>query len=179
MVWWLNPGFLPTHMLMMQSIRFIHGREIKRTPSWTEQKNAPKHSIWIHFFTICFTFLWPAKSPERKSSKLEPSQKPRHRNKLFLCKHLSLRRAWSDRFVCVKYRHSEVKYPEYRSRQSLNSPSPGGTEMDLLVMRERPRKGIRNSGYDVSNANLSYRWLLGGFGFCNYHSYVLTKCCWE
>uniref|UniRef100_A0A8C1VPB8 Uncharacterized protein n=1 Tax=Cyprinus carpio TaxID=7962 RepID=A0A8C1VPB8_CYPCA len=35
------------------------------------------------------------------------------------------------------------------SRQSLNSPSPGGTEMDLLVMRERPRKGIRNSGYDT------------------------------
>lgn len=26
--------------------------------------------------------------------------------------------------------------------------------MDLLVMRERPRKGIRNSGYDVSDANL-------------------------
>lgn len=56
--------------------------------------------------------------------------------------------------ACIHCRHSEVKYPEYRSRQSLNSPSPGGTEMDLLVMRERPRKGIRNSGYDVSNANL-------------------------
>lgn len=40
--------------------------------------------------------------------------------------------------------------PAYRSRQSLSSPSPGGTEMDLLVMRERPRRGIRNSGYDVS-----------------------------
>uniref|UniRef100_A0AAQ6IQN9 KIAA1549 like n=1 Tax=Anabas testudineus TaxID=64144 RepID=A0AAQ6IQN9_ANATE len=37
----------------------------------------------------------------------------------------------------------------YRSRQSLSSPSPGGTEMDLLVMRERPRRGIRNSGYDT------------------------------
>uniref|UniRef100_A0A4W3JLP1 KIAA1549 like n=1 Tax=Callorhinchus milii TaxID=7868 RepID=A0A4W3JLP1_CALMI len=37
----------------------------------------------------------------------------------------------------------------YRSRQSLNSPSPGGTEMDLLVTRERSRRGIRNSGYDT------------------------------
>lgn len=26
--------------------------------------------------------------------------------------------------------------------------------MDLLVMRERPRKGIRNSGYDVSHVSL-------------------------
>uniref|UniRef100_A0A9J7YAJ2 KIAA1549 like n=1 Tax=Cyprinus carpio carpio TaxID=630221 RepID=A0A9J7YAJ2_CYPCA len=44
---------------------------------------------------------------------------------------------------------SQVSHPTHRSRQSLNSPSPGGTEMDLLVMRERPRKGIRNSGYDT------------------------------
>ncbi|XP_067275787.1 UPF0606 protein KIAA1549L isoform X2 [Pseudorasbora parva] len=51
----------------------------------------------------------------------------------------------------VKYRRrsSQVSHPTHRSRQSLNSPSPGGTEMDLLVMRERPRKGIRNSGYDT------------------------------
>ncbi|KAK3570625.1 hypothetical protein QTP86_023809 [Hemibagrus guttatus] len=55
----------------------------------------------------------------------------------------------SSTYVKSRRRHSEVKYPEYRSRQSLNSPSPGGTEMDLLVMRERPRKGIRNSGYDT------------------------------
>uniref|UniRef100_A0A8C1LU76 KIAA1549 like n=1 Tax=Cyprinus carpio TaxID=7962 RepID=A0A8C1LU76_CYPCA len=51
-----------------------------------------------------------------------------------------------------KYSHdrpSQVSHPTHRSRQSLNSPSPGGTEMDLLVMRERPRKGIRNSGYDT------------------------------
>ncbi|KAI5098516.1 UPF0606 protein KIAA1549L isoform X2 [Silurus meridionalis] len=54
----------------------------------------------------------------------------------------------SSTYVKSRRRHSEVKYPAYRSRQSLNSPSPGGTEMDLLVMRERPRKGIRNSGYD-------------------------------
>ncbi|XP_051726969.1 UPF0606 protein KIAA1549L isoform X1 [Ctenopharyngodon idella] len=46
-------------------------------------------------------------------------------------------------------RPSQVSHPTHRSRQSLNSPSPGGTEMDLLVMRERPRKGIRNSGYDT------------------------------
>lgn len=48
-------------------------------------------------------------------------------------------------------RHSQVGQTAYRSRQSLSSPSPGGTEMDLLVMRERPRRGIRNSGYDVSH----------------------------
>ncbi|XP_064019873.1 UPF0606 protein KIAA1549L homolog isoform X4 [Pogoniulus pusillus] len=42
-----------------------------------------------------------------------------------------------------------VKNSVYRSRQSLNSPSPGETEMDLLVTRERPRRGIRNSGYDT------------------------------
>ncbi|XP_065126062.2 UPF0606 protein KIAA1549L isoform X1 [Paramisgurnus dabryanus] len=46
-------------------------------------------------------------------------------------------------------RDSQVRQPSHRSRQSLNSPSPGGTEMDLLVMRERPRKGIRNIGYDT------------------------------
>ncbi|XP_063800585.1 UPF0606 protein KIAA1549L homolog isoform X2 [Pseudophryne corroboree] len=42
-----------------------------------------------------------------------------------------------------------IKNHAYRSRQSLNSPSPGETEMDLLVTRERPRRGIRNSGYDT------------------------------
>ncbi|XP_042641273.1 UPF0606 protein KIAA1549L homolog isoform X1 [Tyto alba] len=42
-----------------------------------------------------------------------------------------------------------MKSSLYRSRQSLNSPSPGETEMDLLVTRERPRRGIRNSGYDT------------------------------
>ncbi|XP_031409242.1 UPF0606 protein KIAA1549L homolog isoform X4 [Meleagris gallopavo] len=43
----------------------------------------------------------------------------------------------------------QIKNSIYRSRQSLNSPSPGETEMDLLVTRERPRRGIRNSGYDA------------------------------
>lgn len=52
-------------------------------------------------------------------------------------------------------RHSQVGQMAYRSRQRLSSPSPGGTEMDLLVMRERPRKGIRNSGYDVSHMSTS------------------------
>lgn len=47
-------------------------------------------------------------------------------------------------------RHSQAGQPAYRSRQSINSPGPGGTDIDLLVMRERPRRGIRNSGYDVS-----------------------------
>ncbi|XP_056334771.1 UPF0606 protein KIAA1549L isoform X2 [Danio aesculapii] len=52
-------------------------------------------------------------------------------------------------YVKHRRRPSQVSHPTHRSRQSLNSPSPGGTEMDLLVMRERPRKGIRNSGYDT------------------------------
>ncbi|XP_042271410.1 serine-rich adhesin for platelets isoform X3 [Thunnus maccoyii] len=52
-------------------------------------------------------------------------------------------------YVKSHRRHSQVGQTAYRSRQSLSSPSPGGTEMDLLVMRERPRRGIRNSGYDT------------------------------
>ncbi|XP_064840356.1 UPF0606 protein KIAA1549L-like [Oncorhynchus masou masou] len=52
-------------------------------------------------------------------------------------------------YVKSSRRHSQVRQRTYRSRQSLNSPSTGGTEMDLLVMRERPRRGIRNSGYDT------------------------------
>ncbi|XP_061882707.1 UPF0606 protein KIAA1549L isoform X1 [Entelurus aequoreus] len=52
-------------------------------------------------------------------------------------------------YVKSHIRRSQVGQTSYRSRQSLNTPSPGGTEMDLLVMRERPRKGIRNSGYDT------------------------------
>ncbi|XP_076002953.1 UPF0606 protein KIAA1549L isoform X2 [Genypterus blacodes] len=52
-------------------------------------------------------------------------------------------------YVKSHRRHSHVGQTAYRSRQSLSSPSPGGTEMDLLVMRERPRRGIRNSGYDT------------------------------
>ncbi|XP_070410884.1 UPF0606 protein KIAA1549L isoform X4 [Nothobranchius furzeri] len=52
-------------------------------------------------------------------------------------------------YVKSHRRQSQVGQMAYRSRQSLSSPSPGGTEMDLLVMRERPRKGIRNSGYDT------------------------------
>ncbi|KAJ8272309.1 hypothetical protein COCON_G00111680 [Conger conger] len=52
-------------------------------------------------------------------------------------------------YVKSRRRHPQMSKPACRSRQSLNSPSPGGTEMDLLVMRERPRRGIRNSGYDT------------------------------
>lgn len=51
---------------------------------------------------------------------------------------------------CWIFFRQQMKNSVYRSRQSLNSPSPGETEMDLLVTRERPRRGIRNSGYDVS-----------------------------
>ncbi|XP_061600395.1 UPF0606 protein KIAA1549L [Cololabis saira] len=52
-------------------------------------------------------------------------------------------------YVKSHKRQSQAGQTAYRSRQSLSSPSPGGTEMDLLVMRERPRRGIRNSGYDT------------------------------
>uniref|UniRef100_A0A8C5QWR7 KIAA1549 like n=1 Tax=Leptobrachium leishanense TaxID=445787 RepID=A0A8C5QWR7_9ANUR len=55
----------------------------------------------------------------------------------------------SSPFAEPKHRQPSIKNHPYRSRQSLNSPSPGETEMDLLVTRERPRRGIRNSGYDT------------------------------
>uniref|UniRef100_H3BDZ7 KIAA1549 like n=1 Tax=Latimeria chalumnae TaxID=7897 RepID=H3BDZ7_LATCH len=55
----------------------------------------------------------------------------------------------SSPFTRPKNRQSRMKNTVYKSRQSLNSPSPGGTEMDFLVTRERPRRGIRNSGYDT------------------------------
>ncbi|EDL79688.1 rCG26130, isoform CRA_b [Rattus norvegicus] len=58
-----------------------------------------------------------------------------------------------DPELCAPFAESknrqQMKNSVYRSRQSLNSPSPGETEMDLLVTRERPRRGIRNSGYDL------------------------------
>nr|XP_054380487.1 UPF0606 protein KIAA1549L homolog isoform X5 [Pongo abelii] len=58
-----------------------------------------------------------------------------------------------DSELCAPFTESknrqQMKNSIYRSRQSLNSPSPGETEMDLLVTRERPRRGIRNSGYDT------------------------------
>uniref|UniRef100_H0WMJ3 KIAA1549 like n=1 Tax=Otolemur garnettii TaxID=30611 RepID=H0WMJ3_OTOGA len=59
----------------------------------------------------------------------------------------------TDPELCAPFAESktrqQMKNSVYRSRQSLNSPSPGETEMDLLVTRERPRRGIRNSGYDT------------------------------
>ncbi|XP_043915169.1 UPF0606 protein KIAA1549L homolog [Protopterus annectens] len=55
----------------------------------------------------------------------------------------------SSTYSDPKNRQTQTKNSIYRSRQSLNSPSPGETEMDLLVSRERPRRGIRNSGYDT------------------------------
>ena len=58
---------------------------------------------------------------------------------------------------CWIFFRQQMKNSVYRSRQSLNSPSPGETEMDLLVTRERPRRGIRNSGYDVSVCG--QRWM--------------------
>lgn len=54
--------------------------------------------------------------------------------------------------MCCVFSESQ-REPAYWSRQSLNTPSPVETELDLLVMRERARRGIRNSGYDVSHTN--------------------------
>ncbi|XP_026167554.1 UPF0606 protein KIAA1549L [Mastacembelus armatus] len=51
-------------------------------------------------------------------------------------------------FAGCHKRYSHPREPTYWSRQSLSSPSPVETEMDLLVMRERSRRGIRNNGYD-------------------------------
>ncbi|KAL1256191.1 hypothetical protein QQF64_011736, partial [Cirrhinus molitorella] len=84
-------------------------------------------------------------SAEGKGSAKDLSQRHKYNP------HSRAQEAEDDRgSTYVKYRRrpSQVNHPTHRSRQSLNSPSPGGTEMDLLVMRERPRKGIRNSGYD-------------------------------
>ncbi|KAM3870239.1 UPF0606 protein KIAA1549L [Diretmus argenteus] len=51
-------------------------------------------------------------------------------------------------FAGCHKRYSHPREPAYWSRQSLSSPSPVETEMDLLVLRERSRRGIRNNGYD-------------------------------
>lgn len=53
-------------------------------------------------------------------------------------------------FHCCTGRYSHPREPTYWSRQSLSSPSPVETEMDMLVLRERSRRGIHNNGYDVS-----------------------------
>ncbi|KAK7913685.1 hypothetical protein WMY93_013896 [Mugilogobius chulae] len=80
------------------------------------------------------------------------SQKQRHGQDRLTADHGRLQESVDEpgsTYVKSNKRHSQVGQPAYRSRQSLSSPSPGGTEMDLLVMRERPRRGIRNSGYDT------------------------------
>uniref|UniRef100_UPI0037E8A959 UPF0606 protein KIAA1549L isoform X2 n=1 Tax=Semicossyphus pulcher TaxID=241346 RepID=UPI0037E8A959 len=51
-------------------------------------------------------------------------------------------------FAGCHKRYSQPREPTYWSRQSLSSPSPVEAEMDLLVLRERSRRGIRNNGYD-------------------------------
>ncbi|XP_047203773.1 UPF0606 protein KIAA1549L isoform X2 [Girardinichthys multiradiatus] len=51
-------------------------------------------------------------------------------------------------FAGCHKRYSHSREPTYWSRQSLSNPSPVETEMDLLVLRERSRRGIRNNGYD-------------------------------
>ncbi|XP_030650077.1 UPF0606 protein KIAA1549L [Chanos chanos] len=91
-------------------------------------------------------------SAEGSGSSRAPSQRNRHGYDRAPHQHTRAVEHEDHRtstYVKSRRRHSEVRHPAYRSRQSLNSPSPGGTEMDLLVMRDRPRKGIRNSGYDT------------------------------
>ncbi|TKS72998.1 UPF0606 protein KIAA1549L [Collichthys lucidus] len=56
-------------------------------------------------------------------------------------------------FAGCHKRYSHPREPTYWSRQSLSSPSPVETEMDLLVLRERSRRGIRNNGYDETNVD--------------------------
>ncbi|XP_029697831.1 UPF0606 protein KIAA1549L isoform X2 [Takifugu rubripes] len=51
-------------------------------------------------------------------------------------------------FAGCHKRYSHPREPTYWSRQSLSSPSPVETEMDMLVLRERSRRGIHNNGYD-------------------------------
>ncbi|XP_043072453.1 UPF0606 protein KIAA1549L isoform X2 [Puntigrus tetrazona] len=89
-------------------------------------------------------------SAEGKGSTKDLSQRHKYSHDRLPHPHSRAQEQEDDRgSTYVKYRRrpSQVSQPTNRSRQSLNSP--GGTEMDLLVMRERPRKGIRNSGYDT------------------------------
>ncbi|XP_029108115.1 UPF0606 protein KIAA1549L-like isoform X2 [Scleropages formosus] len=71
-------------------------------------------------------------------------------------------------YVKSSTRCSQLRNPAYRSRQSLSSPSPGGTEMDLLVMGDRAGRGIRNTGYDtepelIEETNIDH--LMGLMGY--------------
>ncbi|MFT7806792.1 UPF0606 protein KIAA1549L homolog isoform X3 [Arapaima gigas] len=91
---------------------------------------------------------FPATDSARQSS--THRQKHSHgKNELELNKTPNTEEDKASTYIKSRRRHSQLRNPIYRSRQSLNSPSPGGTEMDLLVMREKPRRGIRNSGYDT------------------------------
>ncbi|XP_062242849.1 UPF0606 protein KIAA1549L [Platichthys flesus] len=91
-------------------------------------------------------------STDGSSGSRVPAQRQRHGHERAAGEHGRPLEPDDERgstYVKSHRRHSQVGQTAYRSRQSLSSPSPGGTEMDLLVMRERPRRGIRNSGYDT------------------------------
>ncbi|KAL4622729.1 UPF0606 protein KIAA1549L-like isoform X3 [Arapaima gigas] len=71
-------------------------------------------------------------------------------------------------YVKSSTRCSQLRNSAYRSRQSLSSPSPGGTEMDLLVLGDRAGRGIRNTGYDtepelIEETNIDH--LMGLMGY--------------
>ncbi|XP_051885011.1 UPF0606 protein KIAA1549L isoform X2 [Pristis pectinata] len=89
--------------------------------------------------------------PEVENSQpgLEQQRKIYEKGQMEVSRALETEVRGSSTFSEARNRQSQVKNTVYRSRQSLNSPSPGGTEMDLLVTREKSRRGIRNNGYDT------------------------------
>uniref|UniRef100_UPI00398E9B7D UPF0606 protein KIAA1549L n=1 Tax=Pristiophorus japonicus TaxID=55135 RepID=UPI00398E9B7D len=86
---------------------------------------------------------------ENNQSMTEKPRKMYEKGQMEINRILEAESRVSSTFTESRNRQSQAKNAAYRSRQSLNSPSPGGTEMDLLVTRERSRRGIRNSGYDT------------------------------
>ncbi|XP_072905979.1 UPF0606 protein KIAA1549L isoform X1 [Hemitrygon akajei] len=86
---------------------------------------------------------------ENGQPSLEQQRKVYEKGQMEVSRALETEIRASSTYSEARNRQSQVKNTVYRSRQSLNSPSPGGTEMDLLVTREKSRRGIRNNGYDT------------------------------
>ncbi|XP_078271047.1 UPF0606 protein KIAA1549L-like [Rhinoraja longicauda] len=86
---------------------------------------------------------------ENNRASLEQQRKVYEKEPMDVRRTLEAEVRASSTFSEARNRQSQMKNTMYRSRQSLNSPSPGGTEMDMLVTREKSRRGIRNNGYDI------------------------------
>ncbi|XP_067902736.1 UPF0606 protein KIAA1549L [Heterodontus francisci] len=86
---------------------------------------------------------------ENNQSMMEKQRKMYEKGQMEISRVLEAETQVPSTFTESRNRQSQAKDTVYRSRQSLSSPGPGGTEMDLLVRRERSRRGIRNSGYDT------------------------------